>query len=84
MDTTVPGPGLTALCQREAETLPRMLADMKVEALYACTHVRTQLTAAPFAADRGLGSRYGTASGKSPQASGRAVVNGRTISLSCR
>jgi broad specificity phosphatase PhoE len=55
LDTAVPGPGLTALGERQAAALPEALADEDIEALYASTLIRTQLTAAPLAAARGLG-----------------------------
>ena len=54
LDTAVPGPGLTALGERQAAALPGALADEDIEALYVSTLVRTQLTAAPLAAARGL------------------------------
>ncbi|MBD0841618.1 MULTISPECIES: histidine phosphatase family protein [unclassified Streptomyces] len=54
LDTAVPGPGLTELGERQAAALPEVLADEDVEALYASTLRRTQLTAAPLAAARGL------------------------------
>lgn len=54
LDTAVPGPGLTELGERQAAALPAALADEDVEALYASTLVRTQLTAAPLARSRGL------------------------------
>ncbi|MGW1541577.1 histidine phosphatase family protein [Streptomyces sp. NPDC002309] len=54
LDTAVPGPGLTELGERQAAALPGALADEDIEALYASTLVRTQLTAAPLAAARGL------------------------------
>ncbi|MFE7931593.1 histidine phosphatase family protein [Streptomyces sp. NPDC057456] len=54
LDTAVPGPGLTELGARQAAALPQALADEDVETLYASTLVRTQLTAAPLAAARGL------------------------------
>ncbi|MEV0169942.1 histidine phosphatase family protein [Streptomyces sp. NPDC050803] len=54
LDTAVPGPGLTELGERQADALPEALADEDIEALYASTLVRTQLTAAPLAAARGL------------------------------
>ncbi|MFE7972596.1 histidine phosphatase family protein [Streptomyces shenzhenensis] len=54
LDTAVPGPGLTPLGQRQAAALPEALADEDIEAVYASTLVRTQLTAAPLAAARGL------------------------------
>ncbi|WP_327319048.1 histidine phosphatase family protein [Streptomyces sp. NBC_01235] len=54
LDTAVPGPGLTRLGEQQAAALPQALADEDIEALYASTLVRTQLTAAPLAAARGL------------------------------
>lgn len=54
LDTAVPGPGLTALGEQQAAALPAALADEDIEALYASTLIRTQLTAAPLAAARGL------------------------------
>ncbi|MEU6254646.1 histidine phosphatase family protein [Streptomyces sp. NPDC047043] len=54
LDTAIPGPGLTALGEQQAAALPEALADEDIEALYASTLVRTQLTAAPLAAARGL------------------------------
>ncbi|MFI9023967.1 histidine phosphatase family protein [Streptomyces sp. NPDC053560] len=54
LDTTAPGPGLTELGEQQAAALPQRLADEKIDALYASTLVRTQLTAAPLAQARGL------------------------------
>ncbi|WP_329332832.1 histidine phosphatase family protein [Streptomyces sp. NBC_00663] len=54
LDTAIPGPGLTPLGERQAAALPEALADEDIEALYASTLVRTQLTAAPLATARGL------------------------------
>ncbi|MFE5887880.1 histidine phosphatase family protein [Streptomyces sp. NPDC002285] len=54
LDTAVPGAGLTALGEQQAAALPAALADEDIDALYASTLVRTQLTAAPLAAARGL------------------------------
>ncbi|MFI7500039.1 histidine phosphatase family protein [Streptomyces sp. NPDC049687] len=54
LDTAVPGPGLTELGERQAAALPAALADERIGAVYASTLVRTQLTAAPLAAARGL------------------------------
>ncbi|WP_037858215.1 histidine phosphatase family protein [Streptomyces sp. NRRL S-340] len=54
LDTAVPGPGLTELGTRQAAALPEALAGEDIDALYASTLVRTQLTAAPLAAARGL------------------------------
>ncbi|MFG2126328.1 histidine phosphatase family protein [Streptomyces sp. NPDC048751] len=54
LDTAVPGPGLTTLGEQQAAKLPEALAGEDIEALYASTLIRTQLTAAPLAAARGL------------------------------
>ncbi|WP_030742821.1 histidine phosphatase family protein [Streptomyces sp. NRRL S-31] len=54
LDTAVPGPGLTPLGEAQAAALPGALAGEDVEALYASTLIRTQRTAAPLAAARGL------------------------------
>ncbi|WP_458246447.1 histidine phosphatase family protein [Streptomyces sp. MAI_2237] len=54
LDTAVPGAPLTELGERQAAALPEALADEDIEALYVSTLVRTQLTAAPLAAARGL------------------------------
>ncbi|MFF8726407.1 histidine phosphatase family protein [Streptomyces sp. NPDC015171] len=54
LDTAVPGPGLTPLGEAQAAALPAALAGEDIEALYASTLIRTQLTAAPLAAARGL------------------------------
>ncbi|XAS67330.1 histidine phosphatase family protein [Micrococcaceae bacterium Sec5.7] len=54
LDTAHPGPGLTELGEQQAEALARSLADEQIDALYASTLLRTQLTAAPMARARGL------------------------------
>jgi probable phosphoglycerate mutase len=54
LDAEVPGPGLTALGQQQAEALPRALADRGIERVFASTMVRTQVTAAPLAAALGI------------------------------
>ncbi|MCK1819009.1 histidine phosphatase family protein [Streptomyces sp. XM83C] len=54
LDTAVPGPGLTDLGKQQAEALPDALAGENIGAVFASTLVRTQLTAAPLAAARGL------------------------------
>ncbi|MFJ4965435.1 Phosphoserine phosphatase 1 [Streptomyces sp. ADI96-02] len=54
LDTARPGPGLTELGRRQAEALPGALAGEDIVALYASTLTRTQLTAAPLAAQRNL------------------------------
>ncbi|MGX1273316.1 histidine phosphatase family protein [Streptomyces phaeoluteigriseus] len=54
LDTAVPGPGLTALGERQAAALPEALADEDIDVLYVSTLLRTRLTAAPLAAAHGL------------------------------
>jgi probable phosphoglycerate mutase len=54
LDTAIPGLPLTGLGQAQAEAVPAALADERVVAVYASRLVRTQLTAAPLAAARGL------------------------------
>ncbi|WP_405824017.1 histidine phosphatase family protein [Streptomyces sp. NBC_01390] len=54
LDTAVPGAGLTELGERQAVALPEALAGEAVDAMYASTLIRTQLTAAPLAEVRGL------------------------------
>ncbi|MBL1103358.1 histidine phosphatase family protein [Streptomyces sp. 5-8] len=54
LDTAAPGPGLTPLGEAQAAALPEALAGEDIEALYASTLIRTQQTAAPLAAARGL------------------------------
>ncbi|WP_285249635.1 histidine phosphatase family protein [Pseudarthrobacter sp. fls2-241-R2A-168] len=48
LDTAHPGPGLTELGERQAEALARALANERIDALYASTLIRTQITAAPL------------------------------------
>ena len=55
LNTAVPGPGLTELGNEQAGMIPEGLGGTPVDAIYASVLVRTQLTAAPLAADRGLG-----------------------------
>ncbi|MDX3451370.1 histidine phosphatase family protein [Streptomyces sp. ME02-8801-2C] len=54
LDTAVPGAALTELGERQAAALPEALAGEDIDALYASTLIRTQLTAAPLADARGL------------------------------
>lgn len=54
LDTAHPGPGLTALGERQAQALARALAQQQIQQLYASTLIRTQLTAGPLASSRGL------------------------------
>ncbi|MEQ1736015.1 MAG: histidine phosphatase family protein [Rhodoglobus sp.] len=54
LDTAAPGPGLTALGLRQAAEIPRSLTGQALDGIYVSSLVRTHLTAAPLAADRGL------------------------------
>ena len=54
LDTAHPGPGLTELGERQAAALARSLANEQINFLYASTLIRTQITATPLAAVRGL------------------------------
>jgi probable phosphoglycerate mutase len=54
LDTAPPGPGLTDLGVEQAAALPATLADHRIDLIAASTQPRTQLTAAPLAAARGL------------------------------
>lgn len=54
LDTAHPGPGLTELGERQSEALSRVLANERIDSLYASTLIRTQITAAPLARVHGL------------------------------
>ena len=54
LDTAKPGPGLTELGMRQAAEIPDALRNEPIAAIFASELVRTQLTAAPLAADRGF------------------------------
>lgn len=54
LDTAHPGPGLTDLGSRQAAVLPDALRLEPIDAIFASTLVRTQLTARPLAEDRRL------------------------------
>ncbi|TFD74412.1 histidine phosphatase family protein [Cryobacterium fucosi] len=54
LDTAHPGPGLTELGSRQAAVLPAALRHEPIDAIFASTLVRTQLTARPLAEDRRL------------------------------
>lgn len=57
LDTARPGPGLTALGERQAARVPGALGTESVGAIFASPLVRTQLTAEPLAASLGLDTR---------------------------
>jgi probable phosphoglycerate mutase len=54
IDTTVPGPRLTALGVEQAEALTEALRDESIDAIFASTMTRAQMTAEPLARVRGL------------------------------
>jgi len=54
LDTTIPGPLLTDLGLSQAAAIPEAIAHERVDAIYVSEMQRTQLTAAPLAAARGL------------------------------
>lgn len=55
LETRIPGPGLTELGTEQAQALPTLLADVPIAAIHASVMQRTQDTAQPLAAARGLG-----------------------------
>ena len=54
IDTTVPGPGLTALGDTQAQAIAETLVANGYDGIFVSDMVRTQLTAAPLAADLGI------------------------------
>lgn len=54
LDTAHPGPGLTELGARQAAVIPDVLREEPIDAIFASTLQRTQLTAGPLATDRRL------------------------------
>jgi len=54
LGTVVPGPPLTDLGEQQAAAVPDALAAEQIEAIYASTMLRTQLTATPLSRQRKL------------------------------
>lgn len=54
LDTANPGPGLTRLGERQAAEVPNALRGRRVDGIAVSPLVRTSLTAAPLARDRGI------------------------------
>lgn len=54
LDTAPPGPGLTARGLDQAAALVDRFKGQTFDSMWASAHVRTQITARPIAADRGL------------------------------
>ena len=78
LDTVHPGPGLTRLGEQQAAVIPKALENEQIDAIFASTLRRTQLTAEPLAVARGLDVRVvgglheieaGELEGRSDQAS---------------
>lgn len=59
LDTASPGPGLTELGARQAAVIPEAMRFESIDAIFASTLVRTQLTAEPLSLDRRLDVRVG-------------------------
>ena len=57
LDTAHPGPGLTDVGARQAAVIPGSLRSEPIDAIFASTLRRTQLTAEPLAVDRRLDVR---------------------------
>jgi broad specificity phosphatase PhoE len=53
IDTSVPGPSLTALGEQQAKTVAQKLSGAKHDGIYASTMIRTQQTAQPLADELG-------------------------------
>ena len=54
LESTIPGPGLTALGHEQAEELVEALTDEKIDAIFVSSMIRTHLTAAPLVAARSI------------------------------
>src|SRR3978361_1596701 len=54
LNTRKPGPGLTAIGEKQAAAVPGALRGEQVGAVFASTLIRTQLTAEPLSQERGL------------------------------
>jgi broad specificity phosphatase PhoE len=52
--TRAPGPALTSLGEQQAAALPAAFEHRTIDAIFVSSLLRTHLTAAPLAADRGL------------------------------
>jgi len=60
LDTAHPGPGLTDLGLRQAAAIPGALRSDPIDTIFVSTLLRTQLTAHPLAADRGIELKVAT------------------------
>ena len=78
LDTAHPGPGLTALGERQANAVAEALRARKIDGVFASTLVRTQLTALPFAPATVIDGLHeieaGDLEGRSDRASARTYL----------
>jgi broad specificity phosphatase PhoE len=79
LDTAHPGPGLTALGERQATAVAEALRQQQIDGVFATTLVRTQLTAQPFAAATVIEGLHeieaGDLEGRSDRASARSYLD---------
>ena len=78
LDTAHPGPGLTALGERQANAVAEALRTRTIDGVFASTLVRTQLTALPFAPATVIDGLHeieaGDLEGRSDRASARTYL----------
>jgi len=78
LDTAHPGPGLTALGERQANAVADALRALTIDGVFASTLVRTQLTALPFAPATVIDGLHeieaGDLEGRSDRASARTYL----------
>ena len=78
LDTAHPGPGLTALGERQATAVAEALREQQIDGVFATTLVRTQLTARPFSAATVIDGMHeieaGDLEGRSDRASVRTYL----------
>ncbi len=78
LDTAHPGPGLTALGERQAIAVAEALSTQLIDGVFATTLVRTQLTARPFAEATVIDGLHeieaGALEGRSDKASARKYL----------
>ncbi len=78
LDTAHPGPGLTALGERQARAVAEALRHEEIDGVFASTLLRTRLTALPFAAPTLVDGLHeieaGELEGRSDRASARIYL----------
>ena len=79
LDTAHPGPGLTALGERQASAMAEVLRQQQIDGVFATTLVRTQFTALPLAAATVIEGLHeieaGDLEGRSDRASARSYLD---------